>query len=42
MKRLVLFFAGALLLAGALCSPIQVNADGGPMPHCIPGQTCKP
>ena len=42
MKRLVLLFVGALLLAGALSSPIQVSADGGPMPQCPPEKTCKP
>jgi len=42
VKRLWLFFLGAVLLAGALSSPIQLAADGGPAPQCPPGQTCKP
>lgn len=42
MKRFLLFLAGILLIAGTLSTPIQVKADGGPRPQCMPGETCKP
>lgn len=41
MKKLLVLLA-ALLLAGALSSPIQVKADGDPRPQCPPNQMCKP
>jgi hypothetical protein len=43
VKQFLLLLIGGLLLAGALSSPIHLNADGGPGPQCPPNTpACKP
>jgi hypothetical protein len=41
-KKMLLVLAAAVMVIGSVCTPIVAHADGGPLPDCKPGTTCKP
>jgi hypothetical protein len=42
VKKRFWFLATSIVLLGTFSNPIQLKADGNPLPMCPSGKACKP